>query len=221
MTRRTPLGALLTIAAMLTAGCLSSLRRDAPEQRAFVIEARRTGPPSAPLPGITLEVQPMRIAARYSQIGFTYRIGELEYEGDFYNEFFIAPDQIIGGEVARWLLDSGLFEHTTIPGALGIASHLLVGRVTTLHGDFSSGDAPKAVLEIQFLLLRPAGAMQEIQMQKNYLEEVTLSESTPEALAAGWSRALERILMELENDLRDTLIIIEGRSRGVRTPQAY
>ncbi len=83
------------------------------------------------------------------------------------------------------------------------ATHILEGNVIALYGDYSQKNSPKAVLEIQFFLIDNTSTSSEMIFQNNYRREVALNSSLPEALVKGWNEALQQILTDLEEDLRE------------------
>ncbi|MBU0755380.1 MAG: hypothetical protein KJ645_09585, partial [Planctomycetes bacterium] len=85
----------------------------------------------------------------------------------------------------------------------------LQGIVNALYGDFQDPDFPKAVLEMQFILIRHLPNRPEILLQKDYRKSVDLEEATPEALAKGWSRAIAETMRDFEKALNGLNIAYE------------
>jgi cholesterol transport system auxiliary component len=190
------------------------LKRAPLEKRYFTIEARRRAEPREKILNAALELRPLRVSPQYDRPGFVYRLGELDYEADFYNEFFVPPGPMIAGETARWIADSGLFERVVDSGAMGAPTHVLEGAVVTLLGDYLDRDRPVATIEMQFLLARDVGSGFVFPFQRTYLHGEPLDEPTPAGLARAWSRALEAILMQLEIDLVAELTVLEAEGAG-------
>lgn len=192
----------LTGAAILIGGC--SLRQPAPIKQSFLIEAARTEATRTPAGQSTLVVRPLQVAAPFDARGFVYRQGDLNYQPDFYHEFLVPPRAFLTEQVVQWLNGSGLFALATTSGRTE-APYALGGNVSALYGDFRQKDSAKAVLAIQFVLTDERTRRSTLIWHRNYREEVTLTQPSPEALAGGWSTALTKILAALEKDLSNGL----------------
>jgi len=199
--RRSPIAFwTLGLLGLLLTGCVS-LKKEYPEKQFFVLEAERNGAPASSARPVILTVRKCRIAPRCEARGFVYRTGELTYVSDFYNQFFLPPDEMITGEVRRWLERSGLFRHVVDPSSQAEPTHALEAAVTALHGDFSDKHSPRAVLEMKFALIDLARAPAEIVFERDYRREVALEKAAAADLAAGLSDALGQVLAEFEKDL--------------------
>ncbi|MGD8229657.1 MAG: hypothetical protein PVI20_17910, partial [Desulfobacteraceae bacterium] len=71
------------------------------------------------------------------------------------------------------------------------------------YGDYRENTAPKAVLGLKFVILRDTSPDTEIVFEKQYEEEASLVENSPEGLMKGWERTLRHILIHFERDLRE------------------
>jgi len=188
----------------LSIGCIN-LERSYIEKHYFVLDsfpAENTSPPDT---GKVLAVRRLRVSPKYEGKGLVYRLGELNYESDFYNEFFVSPVSMFTEEVRKRLAGSGLFKRVVDPSSLLASAYVLEGAVTVLYGDYRVSTAPKAVMEIQFLLLEETDVSPEIILQRQYHKEEPLNGSTPDALVKSWNTALSQILTEFENDLKNTI----------------
>jgi len=112
------------------------------------------------------------------------------------------PSSLITEEVSQWLASSGLFKHVVSAASHLETTHVLEGAVNALFGDYSGKRSPKAVLEIEFFLIKDISARSKIVFQKKYRKEVVIGEGSPESLVKGWNEALRQILTDLEEDLR-------------------
>ena len=186
----------------LSIGCIN-LERSYIEKHYFVLDsfpAENTSPPDT---GKVLAVRRLRVSPKYEGKGLVYRLKELSYESDFYNEFFISPASMFTEEIRKRLAGSGLFKHVVDPSSLLDSTYILEGAVTALYGDYRVSTAPKAVMEIQFLILQETAGSPEIVLQRQYHKEEPLNGSTPDALVKSWNTALNQILTEFENDLKE------------------
>jgi cholesterol transport system auxiliary component len=185
-------------------GCVN-LEKSYPEKRYFILDASRNEDISSPDTGKTLTVRRFRVSAKYEGKGLVYRLKELSYESDFYNEFFIPPVSMFTEEIRKRLAGAGLFKHVVDPSSLLDSTYILEGAVTALYGDYRVNTAPKAVMEIQFFLLQETDSNPKIIFQSQYHKEEPLNGNTPDALVKSWNEALNQILTEFETDLKENL----------------
>ncbi|MDR4506653.1 MAG: hypothetical protein MRJ65_00205 [Candidatus Brocadiaceae bacterium] len=192
--------AIITISPVLT-GCLS-LEKKYPGKQYFLFDI--PGQEKKPAPSMEstiLHVQGFRIAPQYEGKGFVYRLEDLSYETDFYNEFFIPPGLLITEEIRQRLASSGLFQYVVDTSGYGVPTYTLEGVITALYGDYRQGGSAKAIMEIQFFFINTASKDSEIAFQKRYHKEISLPERAPGALVQGWNMALQLVLTEFETDI--------------------
>ena len=183
-------------------GCVN-LEKGYPEKRYFVLDASRDKDVSSPDKGKVLTVRRFRVSPKYEGKGLVYRLEELSYESDFYNEFFIAPASMFTEEIRKRLAGSGLLKHVVDPASLLDSTYILEGAVTALYGDYRVNTAPKAILEMQFFLLHETDSNPKIIFQSQYHKEKPLNGNTPDALVNSWNTAFNQILTEFETDLKE------------------
>jgi cholesterol transport system auxiliary component len=194
----------------LLTGCFN-ISKSYPVKHYFVLSASRSEKVSSPTSNAVLRIQRFRVSPQFDGQEFVYKNGNLSYKSDFYNEFFIPPGLMMADEVGKWLSGSGLFKYV-----MGFSSPVeptfeLSGVVSALYGDYSDIEAPKAVLEIQFFLVRNVSSRPVIVFGKTYREETPIKGNSPDALVAGWNLALEHILIRFETNLKD-LDLNEGKT---------
>jgi cholesterol transport system auxiliary component len=198
----------LALICLLT-GCFN-FNKSYPEKHFFVLSAKRSKKLSLSKSNVVLKIQRFCVSPQFEGKEFVYREGNLNYESDFYNEFFISPGLMITEEVGKWLAGSGLFKYVMGSSSPIEPTLKLDGVVSALYGDYSDTEAPKAVLEIQFFLVRNVSFRPVIVFGKAYHEETLLKGNSPDALATGWNLALEHILTEFETNLKN-LDLKEGK----------
>ena len=197
--RRRVLAAMMP-AAVLIGAC--SFTQPAPIKQTFLLHAgddRR----SVPLPQgrDLLEIGSFRVVTPFAGKALVYRLDDVRYESDYYNEFFVAPGAAIASAVAQRLGQSSRFE-TLPPGSAVPARYRLQGVVTQLYGDFRDKERPAAVLGIQFYLVRIEKVVDTVALAHNSTQRVELSNSTAPALVDGFGRALDRALADFDEALR-------------------
>ena len=192
--------ALVAVIAFLAApGC--SLKQAAPVKSTYLIEAVRSVQAKSSKDSGTLRVRALQVSEPFDGRGFIYRTGESSFEADFYHEFLVPPAALLTVQVRRWLEASGKFGAVVDSASKADASRSLEGNVTALYGDYREPSAPKAVLEIQFLLLNNRESAPQIGFHTAYRRSVPLDGRGSEALTRAWSGALTQVLTTLEADL--------------------
>ena len=93
----------------LSIGCIN-LERSYIEKNYFVLDSSPAEDISSPDTGKILAVRRLRVSPKYEGKGLVYRLKELSYESDFYNEFFIYPVSMFTEEIRKRLAGSGLFK---------------------------------------------------------------------------------------------------------------
>jgi cholesterol transport system auxiliary component len=189
------------LVSLLCAGCVS-LERSYPDKRYFVIEVKDANS-GHPTDGPILSMSNLDISPRYADRGFVYRTSETEYEADFYNQFLSSPAVMISEETRKSLAASSKFKFVVGPSSPLTADYSLEGSINSLYGDFRKPNAPSAVLEIEFFLHNENSNNPGIVLQKRYMKSVPLKEKSPEALAKGWSEALEGIVSTFVADVSE------------------
>ena len=186
---------LLTV--LTVSGCISP-----PPKHSFMLSAAREGTaPRAALTEKPLKVSRFRAAPQYENKGFVYRKGELDYESDYYNEFFTLPGAGISEEIRKWMVKSGIFRFVSDSPDVEGLHYLLEGSVTALYGDYTKGKTPLAVVEIRASLSLKDPDRSRMIFQKTYGGQAALAGDTPEQLVRGWNEALINILAALEADI--------------------
>ncbi len=161
-----------------------------------------------PVKGAVVEISRFNISPGSDGKEFIYRTGDLSYESDFYNQFFRPPGAMLTEVTGRWLNDAGLFQDVFGSVTQADANYFIEGNVVRLYGDFRS--APKAVLEIQFLLLKYTTDSSyddntKIVMAKNYSFEAPIASPTAKDLMKGWNTALGEVLNAFLADLKNNV----------------
>jgi cholesterol transport system auxiliary component len=191
-------GSLAALAfAFVVAGC--SLTRPAPVKNTFLLDPPPPPAVATPKPG-TLRIGAFNVSAPYRDRAFTYRTGDVKYESDFYNEFFVAPGPMIGQATSKALANAKPFTRVVPAGtAPEEGDFVLEGFVSDLYAD--TREKPAAgVVGVNFYLTRTTFPPAVV-WSREYRERVPLAASTPEALANAWNEALGRVLAKLAEDL--------------------
>jgi len=204
---KTAAGTCLAVIMMCPTGCLD-LKKSYPEKRSFVLDVGAP-PQEAPANGaIVLKINKLRVSPLFAGRAMVYRVADLQYESDFYDEWFVAPGTLVTQQVHQWLSRSAGFE-TVVVGTNHVEpTHLLEGTVTEFYGDFRA--APRAVLGLELHLL---DAIHERQFfRRTYHQDVPLSDQSSEALARGLTEALRAVLVDVAKDIAAVELVRTPRS---------
>ena len=204
---KTAAGTCLAVFMMCPTGCLD-LKKSYPEKRSFVLDVGAP-PQETPANGaIVLKINKLRVSPLFAGRAMVYRVADLQYESDFYDEWFVAPGTLVTQQVHQWLSRSAGFE-TVVVGTNHVEpTHLLEGTVTEFYGDFRA--APRAVLGLELHLL---DALHERQFfRRTYHQDVPLSDQSSEALARGLTEALRAVLVDVVKDITAVELVRTPRS---------
>jgi ABC-type uncharacterized transport system auxiliary subunit len=189
-------------ASLLGTSCLAP--QNVPPAVFYEVRPERSGPPAKAVGTGAVRVGRVRTAPLVERTAFVYRTGERTFEADFYHHFSALPGVLVREALVDWLERSGLFAEVRRGGPPERARWALEARVVALHADVRDPAAPRAVVEMEVLVLERGAPAGEELLRNRYRAEVP-SSAEPAALAEAWTRALTQILSELEDDLRGTL----------------
>lgn len=187
------------VLALLT-GC-SAITRPAPVRLTYLLEP--SPPPAlAQSQPSALRVGNFNVAAPFRGKAFVYRVGELRYETDFYDEFIVPPAAMITEQTARALASARPFARIAGPGATADAEWVLDGFVSALYADMREPGKPAAELVITFYLTSAAGgAVSTPQWSREYRRHAPMRASSAVAFAEALNGAFGEICAELARDL--------------------
>lgn len=153
-----------------------------------------------------LEVSRFTIDSAFSGNGLVYRVGDFEYESDFYNEFLASPSAMISDTMRTWLSTSRLFRRVLNPGSQIDPTHIVEGNITALYGDFRDISSPKATIEMRVFLLKVEAGDEPLPVfGKTYKSSIGIEFEDSEGLVEALGRCLQKILSTLESDLAERL----------------
>ena len=190
--------------AMLS-GCGS---RQAYDKKFYIFNTTRNTESSTAKTNCVLEVRNFTIDSTFSSKGLVYRIGELEYESDFYNEFLVSPSAMVTEKTRTWLSNAGFCIRVLDPGSQVDPTHLIEGNITELYGDFRDKSSPIAVMEIRLFMLeaKKTGIEPVNIFGKTYTSSVALESKSAHGLVEAFERCLTEILTKVERDLLEKLL---------------
>jgi len=190
--------AILLVAAAVAA---CSLTRPPVERQTYLLTPTRAAPAArAPKP-VAIKVRPLRAAPLYERKELVYRVEGERVVSDFHNEFAERPESMLTAAVIAWLKDARVFSSVVEPDVPVDAPYALGGSLVALYGDLRDPTKPAAEAAVQFYLVRQRASGPELVYDRVLRRRVEVASGSPQALAAGFNRALAQILGELERDL--------------------
>jgi cholesterol transport system auxiliary component len=195
--------ALCLVAATLLAALLSgcSLTRPSPVKHMYLLEA--SAPPAASAPkNASVRIGVINVAAPFRGRTLVYRRDDINYESDFYSEYFIAPAAMLAEATARALTAADVFRRVFPPGAAPDDSdYVLDGFATELYDDLRDPAKPAAVISVTFYLSSAKALTPTVVWSHDYKQRVEARDNSPDALVRASNAALSAILADLARDL--------------------
>ncbi|MBT5706901.1 MAG: hypothetical protein HOI66_11320 [Verrucomicrobia bacterium] len=190
--------AFVTCQLLLLCGC--SLSKAYPAKSYYYLSATRDAD-SRPLQSKVLRVQPLGVSSAFVGKGLVSRVSEVEYESDYYSEFFTRPNDMVTEQLVSWFRESGQFQEVIGEASTLSAEWVVEGVIDGLYADLRVAAQPRAVLSFQIRMIDDRGRRPEVISTKKYSRSELVSSSRSSDLILGWNRALEAILAEVEQDL--------------------
>lgn len=196
---------------LMLGGCLN-LNKSYPEKRSFVLDVGAAQPSPAADASAVLRMGRFRVSPLFAGRAMVYRVGELQYDSDFYNEWLVSPSVLLTQQFQGWLSKSNRFRFVLTGMNHVESTHILEGTVTEFYGDYRSGDSPHAVLGMEMMLIDDRKD-ESVLFRRSYRQEVPLADRSPDALAAGLSQAARQVLVDFDRDLGGISLESSSRSR--------
>ncbi len=208
--------AIVATVSLIAGGCTSGSSH---QEQCFILEAARAGDPLQPVSDGSLSVHRFTVDTAFAAKNMVYRLDEFKYEADYYRQFLISPGVMITEKTRDWLVASGLFRTVLPSGSRVVPAYTLEGNVTALYGDFTSGSAPTAVMEIRFFLVENAPAREKVVCAKTYRATNAVPSRATDDFIGALNRDLTEILTRLEADLQEVLSAREPASPAQQNSQ--
>ena len=207
----------LFIVMSLGYGCVQ-LAKSFPEKHYYAIELSPQNERTAPTIGSVLKIRKLRVAPQFEGKELVYRTNEVQFESDFYNEWFIQPNAMLTQQLQNWLVYEGPFQYVVDASSALEATHILEGVVTGLYGDYRDQGRPKAIVEVQMVLIKDRPSGEEILFRREYSEKVHVPEQSPDALTKGWTEGFRQLFTALAKDIQKVDLTSTGH-KETSTPR--
>jgi len=147
-----------------------------------------------------LKIVRVRVNPEYFHQDFNYKISDIQFQNDYYNQFYKPVGIIVYAELYKWLSNSGLFKQVLSPNSIIESRFYIYANIVDIYADFT-GPTPRSVLNMQFFLIDESGAQPELVYTNVYRQDVALADSLPPAIVEGWSTGLKNIFTDFQKDL--------------------
>ena len=125
---------------IILAGC----GQESYDKQHYILDTQRASSVVASNSANIIEIRRFTSNSAFSAKNLIYRVGEFEYESDFYNEFLVSPTAMITEKVRNWLAGSGVARRVLDPGSNVDPTHIIEGNIIAFYGDFRAKSAPIA-----------------------------------------------------------------------------
>ncbi|MGB7293481.1 MAG: hypothetical protein WBD99_15015 [Thermodesulfobacteriota bacterium] len=177
------------------------MQKNYPERRYYAFDVTSSSNYDASPKHAVLKIRNFRVSPAYTGHEFVYRVSPDVYESDFYNQFFKSPASLMTQEVFGWFSQINMFDHVVVAPSEIAGDYALSGYINSIYGDYTDDGLPKAVLALQFFLIKEDSGEDTIVFSRSYRKDVGITSKSPTALVNGWNEALREVLIDFENDL--------------------
>ena len=166
----------------------------------WLVAPERTGAPRTMQSPLWLKMGSFSVTTPFDTKSLVYRLGDQQYEKDFYNAYIASPSSMFSNATRQWLDQSGIFRLTVAQGTSFFPFYTLQATIDELYGDYRS--KPEAVVSVQFFLtVTNPNIPTPLITAKRYTQRVALANNLPQTLVLGQQQAIAEILQQLEADL--------------------
>lgn len=157
---------------------------------------------ASPKIGEVIKVDLFAVAQVYNSPAMIYQPGPFKSDAYNYHRWRVNPGNLVTDFLVRDLRNSGLFKAVLLYGSSGKSRFLVEGGVE----EFQETDTPEGwyaalALNITLLDLDRRELPERVVFQKNYRTVEVMTEKTPQGLAQGMSRAMQRLSGEIIGDI--------------------
>lgn len=185
--------------AALLAAC-SAITRAPAVRQTFLIEPAPLSAVTQSQPG-ALRVGTISVAAPFRGKSFVFRIDELRYETDYYDEFLVTPASMLTDQTARALVRARPFARIAGPGATADAEFVLDGFASALYADIRQAGKPAAEIAITYYLTPTTGGERTPVWSHEYRRHAPMRDTSAAAYAEALNAAFAEIVGDLARDL--------------------
>jgi uncharacterized lipoprotein YmbA len=173
-----------------------------PPRQTFLVDLPAPQASAQPLPG-TLLIEGVDVAEAFAGKQMVYRFADNRYQSDYYNEFLVAPREMLGQRLLEWLQGVRVYE-TVAPLAGSSTADALLLRVLVneMYADLTDASHPAAVLSLQLYLTSEPAGEQPVRFAQQLRKVQPMRDASAQAYADALSRALDAVLREAAEQIR-------------------
>lgn len=203
-------GPILMLAMLVLGGCTLLPDREPIDRSWYLLELPDEPAARTAEEPVAVELGSVRVAPAYAGNGLVYRLGNHQYESDYYNEWFLKPSEQLEQLLReRWTRNGAAIElvdnasDAAEQGRPAVRVHVLI---TALYGDLSGTDD----IELDGQTARASGHMglraQLTLGDRSRLVHLEAQEALDRRSASQLVAALSRATAEVLADLEDAIL---------------
>lgn len=168
----------------------------------YILEYPSPAVPGSAKIGEAIKVEVFSVAQAYNSPAMVYQPNPYKSDTYHYHRWRVNPGNMVTDYLLRDLRNSGLFKAALPAGSSGKSRFLLEGGVEEIQ-EIDEPDGWKAALTLNITLLdlNRRELTERVVFQKNYRAVEPMTEKTPNGLAQGMSRAMERLSAQIITDI--------------------
>jgi len=168
----------------------------------YILEYPSPAVPGSAKIGEAIKVELFSVAQAYNSPAMVYQTNPYKSDTYHYHRWRVNPGNMVTDYLLRDLRNSGLFKAALPAGSSGKSRFLLEGGVEEMQ-EIDEPDGWKAALTLNITLLdlNRKELTERVVFQRHYRALEPLTEKTPNGLAQGMSRAMERLSAQIITDI--------------------
>jgi ABC-type uncharacterized transport system auxiliary subunit len=175
--------------------------RQVAELNTFMLETEHVGKASAFQVDDVLRIGRFGASSPFKYKSFVYRVSELKFETDYYNQFLVRPEEMMVEHIYDWFSGREMFRDVVRWDSMFDADYELSGHVVSLYGDFREETSYKAVMEIEFTFAEVGSEKAKVVFEETYRTESQFDSEDVRELVRGYGKCLEDVLNKVEADI--------------------
>jgi cholesterol transport system auxiliary component len=189
---------IVTVMAVAAAGCGSSALH---EKQSFIPDVQRPAAATSIVrKDIALQVGDFTIDSAFRSKGLVYRKSDSQYVISYYTELMQTPADLLTDETRQWLAASGVCT-VLRPGSIITPTHVLEGRIVQYYIDARDPKAPKAVIKVDFTLVKVSTDHMTADWRATCQGSQPLPQPTAEGAIAAIAASTSQVLQQVESGL--------------------
>jgi len=200
---RRPWVALLPAALVCAAGCVQ-LRQPSPHVHSYRLAYDPKAPEGTRLP-VILRIPALAVAASYDREAIVYGDDAYSTGSYFYDRWSVNPGNLVADLLARDFVASGRYRAVQQMAGAATADYQLDGTIESIEEYHGAGGCT-ARLQLRMTLVRTRSAASDaVLLQNTYGADEPCPCVDPAALAGAMSTALQRISLQVQEQVYDAI----------------